>query len=177
MLGQTQLRIATTSAEASATARGAGDFSLDLKWRFYQSGGTSLALKPGFTAPTGDETRGLGAGKATYGLFFVGSFERSPWTLHTHAGYKAYRNRLEKPVDVLHLSVAAVYDATSRVRLAADVALDTDFGLNTTRQPAWLVLGAICSLGERVDLDLGWKRGLNGVAEDDAVLIGITTRW
>ncbi len=70
-----------------------------------------------------------------------------------------------------------MYDATSLVKLVADVALDTDFRLSSARQPAWLVLGAICSLGERVDLDLGWKRGLNGVAEDDAVLIGITTRW
>ena len=174
VIGQPRLRIASTAGE---TARGAGDASLDLKWRFYERGRTSFSLKPGVTLPTGDEARGLGTGKATYALFLVGSFEGEPWTMHLHTGYKANRNRLGQPVDVLHLSTAAVYQATRRVKLVADWALDTDFELSTGRQPAWLVLGAICSLGENLDLDLGARQGLNRVAPDTTLLFGLTVRW
>ncbi len=177
VLGATRLRIATASSEASATAQGAGDVSLDLKWRFYEKGHASFALKPGLTAPTGDETRGFGNGSATYALFLVGSFAGDAWTTHAHTGYKANRNRLGQPADVLHFSAAALYQASSRVKLVADWALDTDFDLSLSRQPAWLVLGAICALTDKVDLDLGLKKGLNTVAPDTSLLFGMTLRW
>ena len=177
VLGQPRLRIAREGADASTTAEGAGDFSMDLKWRFYRKGSASLALKPGLTLPTGDDTQNLGNGKATYALFLVGSFAGHPWTVHTHVGYKANRNRLGQPVDVVHLSAAAVYEASERVKLVADAALDSDFRLSTGSQPAWLVLGAICSLGRDLDLDLGLKAGLNRPAPDIAALVGLAARW
>lgn len=177
VVSQPRLRITTTTAEASRDAEGAGDLALDLKWRFYEKGSTSFALKPGFTVPAGDPGAELGNGAATYALFLVGSFEQPAWTLHTHAGYKANRNRLGQPVDVVHLSAAAVVQASARVKLVADVALDTDFGLSLQHQPAWLVLGAIWSPTRTVDLDLGVKLGLNRVAPDAAALGGVTMRW
>lgn len=177
IVSQPRVRITTTTAEASSHAEGAGDVAVDLKWRFYEKGSTSFAFKPGFTVPTGDPAAALGNGDATYALFLVGSFEQPAWTLHTHAGYKANRNRLGQPVDVVHLSAAAVVQASTRVKLAADVALDTDFGLSLRHQSAWLVLGAICSVTKNVDLDLGVKLGLNRVAPDAAALVGVTMRW
>lgn len=40
------------------TERGFGDASIDVKWRFYESGPLSLGLKPGVTLPTGRDERG-----------------------------------------------------------------------------------------------------------------------
>jgi outer membrane putative beta-barrel porin/alpha-amylase len=177
VLGYPRLRIATTSGEGRTTAEGGGDLSLDFKWRFHREGATSFALKPGFTVPTGDETRGLGTGRSTYGLFLIGSFERAPWTLHTHAGYKANRNRVGEPVNIVHLSAALVYEAGSRVRLVADVARDMDFDLSSDGRRAWIVIGAICRLTRDLDLDLGLRKGLNDAAEDRTFLLGLTAHW
>ena len=177
VMGQPYLRVRTRADGIESTAQGVGDFSLDLKWRFHRSTGRSFALKVGGTAPTGDAATNLGTGRSTFSAFVFGSFERGPWALHLHTGYKANRNRLGEPVDVVHFSAATAYQASRIVKLVADVALDTDFQSSTSSQPAWLVLGAICSLGNAVDLDLGWRRGLNGVAPDDVFLLGVTTRW
>jgi|GEM_PF-5264623 len=45
---------------------GISDISLELKYRFYEKGGLSFALKPRISFPTGDEDKGLGAGETTY---------------------------------------------------------------------------------------------------------------
>ena len=49
-------------------ALGKGDLSVDLKWRYWQSGDFSLGTKPGFTLPTGDETERIGAGELRRGF-------------------------------------------------------------------------------------------------------------
>jgi hypothetical protein len=69
---------------------------MDVKWRFYEGGMTSLALKSGMVFPTGDEARGLGDGKSNYGLLFIWSFDFDPWALHAHAGYQRHRNAADE---------------------------------------------------------------------------------
>lgn len=177
VLGYPRLRITTASAEERAVAEGGGDLSVDLKWRFHREGAASFALKPGFTVPTGDDAKGLGTGRTTYSLFLIGSVERPPWTLHTHTGYRANRNRIGEPVNIVHLSAALVYDTGGRVKLVADLARDMDFDLSSSGRRSWMVLGAICNLAPGLDLDLGLRIGLNQAAEDKTYLLGVTAYW
>ena len=57
---------------------GVGDASLEIKWRFFEREGCSLAVKPGMTVPTGDEERGFGTGRISGGVSLIatGSWPR-----------------------------------------------------------------------------------------------------
>lgn len=57
------------NADTVFDEQGLSDASLKLKWRFFEAGGTSLALKPGVSFPTGDEKKGMGTGKYGMTLF------------------------------------------------------------------------------------------------------------
>src|SRR5690606_18422734 len=63
------------SSDGATTQYGIGDMSMDLKWRFYESGPVSLALKPQIMLPTGDDKKGLGNGRNTYSMETVASYE------------------------------------------------------------------------------------------------------
>ncbi len=77
---------------------GISDISLEAKWRFFEQDGLSFALKPGVTLPTGDEKKGLGNGRASYGLVLITTKEIEPWAFHlnlgyTHNGYKLQEDK------------------------------------------------------------------------------------
>lgn len=54
-----------------AREAGHGDMTAEVKFRAAETAGWTLALKPGFSLATGDEERGLGAGRAGYWLNMV----------------------------------------------------------------------------------------------------------
>jgi hypothetical protein len=62
-------------ATNSAKAQGIGDTGLELKWRFLEKNGISLALKPQLLLPTGNEQRELGSGRVSYGAMAVAAYE------------------------------------------------------------------------------------------------------
>ena len=62
--------------------RGISDTTFEVKWRFFEKDGLMLALKPGVILPTGNESRGLGAGRIGYHAFFIGTKEAEPWEFH-----------------------------------------------------------------------------------------------
>ncbi|MCX8031312.1 MAG: transporter, partial [Thermodesulfovibrionales bacterium] len=66
---------------------GISDVSVEFKWRFFEQESLSFAIKPGFTLPTGDDKKGLGAGKATYSLYLIVTKEIEPFAFHLNAGY------------------------------------------------------------------------------------------
>lgn len=72
-------RISSEAEDGSRTVnRGQGDVGLDVKWRFYEKENLSLALKPGLTMPTGDETKNLGAGRTRQSLYLTTSYDADP---------------------------------------------------------------------------------------------------
>jgi hypothetical protein len=158
-------------------ASGVGDATLDLKWRFFERGALSLGLKPGITLPTGDEAKGLGAGRAGWGTLLIVTYDAGPYAFHAHAGIKRNRNTLGERESLTHLSGAVA------VRAAPDVKVVLDFARTTSADPAatdgerYLVFGAIWSVRKDLDLDLGLKVGHDAAALDEALLLGVTVRW
>ena len=75
------------------TENGISDISLEVKWRFYEKDGLSFALKPGISMPTGDEEKGLGAGRVGYRIFFITTKEIAPWAFHLNLGYIRNENK------------------------------------------------------------------------------------
>lgn len=160
-----------------AGGRGSGDVSLDLKWRFLVRGPLSLGLKPGITLPTGDEGKGLGAGRVGWGSLLILSYDLESWAIHAHAGYKRNRNSLGERESLEHLSGAITAQAAPSVKVVVDFSSTTSADRSESGPDRYLVFGAIWSVHKDLDLDFGLKVGAGGAALDEALLLGLTARW
>jgi Putative MetA-pathway of phenol degradation len=177
-LGQPWLRAVADDGDTREVAEGALDTSLDLKWRFYERGALSLGLKPGITLPTGDDARGLGAGRLTWGALLIASYQPAgPLAFHAHLGYRRYRNTLGQRESLGHISGALVYATSAKLKLVADLSADTDPSPSASGTLRHTVLGLIYSPRADLDLDAGIKRRLVGDVIDRSLLLGATLRW
>ena len=172
-----QHRIHTYTGSDSMTESGRGDVALDLKWRFHEKTNISFALKPGITIPTGDETRGLGTGKATYGLQFVTSIDMKSWGGDLHLGYTRNRSVADERENLRHFSFDVWGDLSEQWLLALDVGVDTNPDKTSGTSAAFAILGLIYSPRKYLDLDVGIKKGITAPEMDNTLLGGITVRF
>jgi hypothetical protein len=156
---------------------GPGDVSLELKWRFYASDGLSFALKPGFTLPTGDEVKGLGAGKATYSMFFITTKEIKPWEFHLNLGYIRNENKSNERKDLWHASLAGEFEVVKALKVVGNIGIERNTDRTVDIHPAFILGGLIYSISENFDIDFGIKGGLTKPEADYTFLTGITWRF
>lgn len=156
--------------------QGRQDLAIEVKWRFYEQGATSLGLMPGITLPTGNEERGLGTGKTTAGSLLILSYEPEGWSFHTHVGYQYNRNSLGDRESLLHGSAALWYKATGKLTLVADMSFDTNPDRSSNTSLRQHLFGFIYSVTKDFDLDAGLRRG-RAPAVDRALMAGVTVRW
>ena len=171
-------RVGTEAEDGSRTVnQGQADVGLDVKWRFYEKDKLSLALKPGLTMPTGDETKNLGAGRTRYSLYLTTSYDAEPWEYHLLLGYIHNRNTLDQRDRLRHLSVAVGRKLGENLKLVADYGTDTNTSKSTSLDPEFFILGAIYNLRKGLDLDFGAKWGLTKPEVDSTWLAGVAFRF
>lgn len=185
--GASHLRQRTTEDGAvTQEAEGAGDSTLELKWRFYERDGLSLGLKPGLVLPTGDENRGLGTGKVSWGVNFILTQDARPWTFLANLAYARARYRLPADADAnrAHLwrvSAGVAYALREDLRLAGEAGVRTNSAIDDPFLPGrtghFAMLGLIYSLSDKIDFDAGIRKRLNRAELDTALLLGATFRW
>lgn len=151
-------------------ARAAGeterqDAVLSLKWRFWEREALSMVLKP-------DLYEG-----GSWRLNFVAGYRLAAVELLAHAGYLRNRGEPQERRAQRHASLAALYSASEKLRLALDLARDTNPDPASRQSVREAVLGLLYAPSESVDLGLGLKRGLSDAADDRALLAGIKIRW
>jgi hypothetical protein len=156
---------------------GISDISLELKWRFFEKDGLSLALKPGITLPTGDEDRGLGTGRVTYRLFFITTKEIKPWAFHLNLGYIRNENKVDERKDLWHLSLASEVEVTKDLKAVANIGIERNPDKSSNTHPAFILGGLIYSINENIDIDFGIKGGLNKPETDLTFLAGMALRF
>lgn len=156
---------------------GISDLCLEAKWRFYEKDGLGLALKPGVTLPTGDNDKGLGAGKVTYHLFFIATKEIKPWAFHLNLGYTRNENKNDETKDLWHASLASTVDVIKDLKIVGNIGIETNADRNATVHPAFILGGLIYSISENLDMDFGVKAGMNRAEPDYTLLAGITLRF
>jgi len=186
-LGGTQRRArAAEDGVRVDEASGPGDSSLELKWRFYESGDLSLALKPGLSLPTGDEDKGLGSGRVSWGASLILAYETDPWTLLANVAYQRARFALPSERDsnranVWRVSAGVEYELVEEFRLVGEAGVRSNPAKDDPFEPEatlrFAMLGFIVSPSEDIDFDLGIRRRLNGAGWDTAWLAGATFRW
>lgn len=179
VLSVPHLRNETRDAGGSQREHGPGDTSVQLKWRLYDEDGLSFALKPGVNFETGDADKGLGAGKTIYSALFVTSLEREPWSWHVNLGYTRNESldRAAIRKNLFAVSCAFLYRATEGVKLVGDIGKSTNGDRHSDSHPAYVLGGVILSPRGDVDVDLGIQLGLNDVAPDRVLKVGVTLRW
>lgn len=176
----------TEDGVLAQSAEGAGDSTLEAKWRFYETGGLSLALKPGLVFPTGDENRGLGTGKLSWGINFILTQEAKPWTFLANVAYSRVRYKLaaDDAANRGHLwraSAGFAYYLRDDLRWVGEVGVRTNSAKDDPFLPGrngqFAMLGLIYSVSDKIDLDLGVRKRLNRAEFDTALLAGATFRW
>ena len=165
---------------------GMGDSSIELKWRFYDANGLSFALKPGVVLPTGDEDKGLGTGKTSWGVNFIATYEAEPWAVYgnvaySHVSYKLPQDEVANRSDLWRVSAGAAYSMREELRLVGEAGVRTNQARDDPFLPGdtgrFAMVGLIYSPTGKIDLDIGYRKGLNDAEPDWTVLIGATFRW
>jgi hypothetical protein len=161
---------------------GISDMSLEVKWRFYEKDRLSLAIKPGISLPTGDESKGLGNGRASYGLVFITTNEIEPWAFHLNLGYTHNEYELQEDKDanrkgIWHVSLASEVKAVKDLKIVANIGMERTPDKTSNTHPAFILGGIIYSITENLDVDLGVKGGLNKPETDYSILAGINLRF
>lgn len=156
---------------------GIGDLGLDSKWRFHEDGPVFAALKSGVTFPSGDENRGLGTGRSGWSAFLISTYEAQPWQVNVHAGISGNNNVVGEHERLWHISLAGVWTLARGHKLVADIGVDTHPHPQSRRHQTFLILGAIYAVAKAIDLDIGYKLGLNEFETDRFLLVGLTLRY
>jgi hypothetical protein len=170
-------RADTEADGAATTVHGLGDVGLDAKWRFFEAGGLSVALKAGATYPSGDETQGLGTGKSTFGVSLVAAYETAKWGGYLHVAHFRNRNVLGEREAIRHASVALTHQLTDRLKLVADLGRFTSTDRAVSEDARFLTLGAIYGIRGDLDVDFGVKKGLSDPETDTTLLLGTALRF
>jgi hypothetical protein len=157
--------------------RGFSDTTLDAKWRVFEKDGISLALKQGFSFPTGRDNRGLGSGKIGSHTFIILTEERGPLAFHLNLGYIWNDNTVDERVELWHASIATTYEIVKGLKLAVDTGTARTREKGSERHPVYILGGVIFSPSANFDIDLGVKTGLNKAETDLSYMAGITLRF
>lgn len=157
--------------------QGISDATLDVKWRFFEKEGVSFAVKPGASFSTGDEDKGLGAGKTGYHVFLIGTKEAAPWAFHANLGLIRNENRFDEEKNIWHASLATTCEITKNLKLAGNVGRERNPDKAADRDPSALIAGIIYLVAENLDIDFGVKAGLTRPETDYSVLAGLTYRF
>ena len=176
------LTVPSTWKAIAGEATGANDVSLGAKWRFLESDGLSLGVKPEWLAPTGDAQKGLGNGKDGLGLTLMGQLDVGDFTWLINIGVTQRRFSLQSARDeyrktVQRISGALIYSINDRLKAAIDVGQSQADEKVERSQPKFLLIGAIYEISEGLDIDIGWKKALTANETDRQLGVGITWRF
>jgi hypothetical protein len=164
--------------------RGIGDLSLEFKWKCYtdENNGLSLALKPGFSIPCGNEKKGFGSGAVNGWVMLIATSSGRLGCLHGNlgyirAGYGSSEIRSVSRSNLLHASLAAELNAANSLRAVANIGIDTNQDKTSSTDPVFLIGGLIYGITENFEIDLGLKCGLNDALPGHEFLWGLTAKF
>ncbi len=161
----------------AARESGISDITCDVKWRFWEKKGWSLALKPGVSLPAGDEDKALGAGRAGYRLFLAGTKEFEPFAVHVNAGYIRNENNADQRKDIWHASAAVEVEVIKNLKLMANIGTERNRDPGSENHPAFALAGISCDVTEKITLDAGVMYGLTATETDWTGLAGMTVNF
>ncbi len=153
---------------------GMNDIVIETKWNIYNYDKFNLAVKPGLILPIGNHTKGLGTGKLGYSLLLIADQEISSLLLHFNIGYMRNENRLLERTDLWLTSLAAEIPVAKSLSLVVEIGAFSNRDKIADGHPAFVLAGAIYSIADGLDIDIGLQKGLNKHETNLGILAGIT---
>ncbi len=152
---------------------GFGEATVELKWRFFEHEGFSLALKPGLT---------FGGGDTAFGAALIATQVVGPLSFHANAAYtrnefKLQADREANRSDIWHGSIAIAAEVLKGLQAVANVGAETNGDRGSGTWPAFALGGVIYALTENLDVDLGVKGGLNSAEPELTAMAGMAWRF
>ncbi|GFE62468.1 transporter [Geobacter sp. AOG2] len=170
--------------QLAGTNDGFGDMTLELKYRFFEHEGLSLAVKPTVILPTGKYGAGLSDGRWGAGgtLIATREFLEGTYLLHANVGYEhhGFRTDLQREENRSDLWFGSL---AGEAQVMKGLTLVTDFGLSTTQERStselcsYGLVGARYEVAEFLDVDAGVKVGLTRPEDDLALLYGVVLKF
>jgi len=162
--------------------RGLNDASIGLKWRFFDRDGNKLALKPVLKLGTANDEKGFGNGRANLALTLIATHETGRWALHYNLGMAANRFASQAQQDANRrmlwaTSAAATYALTPHLKAVGDIGMRRNDDAGNRKNPAFALTGLIYSPTPDLDLDAGFRFGLNTAEIRHQIGVGITARF
>ncbi len=102
----------------------------------------------------GDDKKDLGAGMMPYYLYFITSKEMDPWSFHLNLVYIRNNNTEDDRTDLWHASFASTVDVLKKLKLVADIGVESNPDQSSSNPPAYILGGLIWSPKE--NLDIAW---------------------
>lgn len=166
------------SSKPAGTSAGSGfgDTETGIKYRFYEDGPYQLAVRTFVTWPTGAESRGLGTGRLGAGAVLIGQVQLGALSWIGNLGQSWTPNRQGDRSSVWQASSAVLYRLAPAWQLVGEIGLQRN-GTPGGTAPAHVLAGAIWSPSKTVDLDLGYRRGLNQATYRQSLMAGMTLHW
>lgn len=100
----------------------------------------------------------------------------APLTFDANLGYSRVPESGGARPDLLHFSAAATYAANERLSFIVDTAIDSNPDSRRVTPPAVALAGLIYTARPGLDLDVGYRGGLNSAVPRRQWLLGITYR-
>lgn len=166
-----------TNVDPETKESGIGDVSLFAKWRIWERDAWSFAFKPGASFATGDENKGLGNGRSTVFLNGHLMYAKDAFTWMATVGATYNDNKIDARKQLWNVSTAIKYKIAERWAVLGDMGIARNAAKDSNTNPAFALIGAIYSPSEDIDLDVGYKRGLNKTEVDEGFGVGLTVRW
>ena len=79
--------------------------------------------------------------------------------------------------DILNASTAALFGVTDHFRVIGEVGASSNCSMDSAKWPAFVNTGVIYSPTDKLDLDIGYRHGLNKAADLYSFGAGVTVRW
>jgi hypothetical protein len=164
----------------SETVRGMADTEVTLKTSFGDEGGWTPALggKAGALLPTGDETKGLGAGRASGIFTAIATWEADPVLIHLNTGITI----AGRPIgsrdrdDSVSANLAAEWEATNRYVLVGEYLWEKNIGVSGSVLSEFLVGGKV-EISRNLTFDAGIRWGMTDASPDVTYLAGVTLAY
>jgi hypothetical protein len=144
------------------STHGLGDMGAALKWRFLETEGATLAIKPEVFLPTGNETRHQGNGRAGAMVTVVASHSVQSWRLLANLGIRYNRYKLAADEAAMRkilwrASASVSYALNDALRFVTDTGLERAMDRSDNKHPAFGLVGLIYSPYKHLDLDAGLR--------------------
>lgn len=176
-VGGAKLDLRDPAANDGARVKGSADSAIGLKWRYAEREGFSLGLKLTSNLATGDADRGLGAGRATQSLLHITQWETGSGDFLVNIGLTNNGKTDEERRTLWNLSAAWLAPVREDLTFAIDVGASQQASRESSKHPAYALVGLIWAVTEQIDLDIGYKHGLNNQESDRQLGAGLTIRW